>query len=42
MVKDSKVCMLITNEINAENLSDRPMSISKIAEDGTMWFFTKA
>lgn len=42
MVKDSKVCMLITNEKNAENLSGRPMSISKIDDDGTIWFFTKA
>lgn len=42
MVKDTRVCMLITNEKNAENLSGRPMSISKIDDDGTMWFFTKA
>jgi len=42
MVKDSKVCMLITNEKSAENLSGRPMSISEIEEDGTMWFFTRA
>ncbi len=42
MVKDSKVCMLITSEKNTENLSGRPMSISKIDDDGTMWFFTKA
>jgi len=42
MVKDSKVCMLITYEKNAENLSGRPMSISKIDSDGTMWFFTRA
>jgi len=41
MVKDSKVCMLITNDKNEENLSGRPMSISKIDDDGTMWFFTK-
>ena len=42
MVKDVRVCMLITNEKNTENLSGRPMSISKIDADGTMWFFTKA
>jgi len=42
MVKDSKVCMLITNEKNGENLSGRPMSISKIDDDGGMWFFTKS
>jgi general stress protein 26 len=41
MVKDARVCMLITIEKNAENLSGRPMSISKIDGDGTIWFFTK-
>jgi len=42
MVKGVRVCMLITNEQNVENLSGRPMSISKIDEDGAIWFFTKA
>jgi general stress protein 26 len=42
MVKDVRTCMLITNEINTENLSGRPMSISKIDDDGAMWFFTKS
>lgn len=42
MVKEVRVCMLITNEKNSENLSGRPMSISKIDADGTLWFFTKA
>jgi general stress protein 26 len=42
MVKGVRVCMLITNGQNTENLSGRPMSISKIDDDGTMWFFTKA
>ncbi|MDZ4667126.1 MAG: pyridoxamine 5'-phosphate oxidase family protein [bacterium] len=42
MVTDVRVCMLITKEKNAENLSGRPMSISKIDADGTLWFFTKA
>lgn len=41
MVKDVRICMLITKEKDAENLSGRPMSISKIDEYGTMWFFTK-
>lgn len=41
MVKDVRTCMLITNEKNAENLSGRPMSISKIDDDGAIWFFTK-
>lgn len=30
MVKDVRVCMFITIEINSENLSGRPMSIAKI------------
>lgn len=42
MVKGVRVCMLLTIEQNAKNLSGRPMSISKINEDGTIWFFTKA
>jgi len=42
MVKGVRVCMFITNEQNTENLSGRPMSISKIDDDGAMWFFTKA
>lgn len=41
MVKDSKICMLITSEEGEENLSGRPMGINEIDEDGTMWFFTK-
>jgi len=42
LAKDSKVCMLITREKSNDSLSGRPMTISKIDEDGTMWFFTKA
>ncbi len=42
MVKDARICMLITNEKNSENVSGRPMSISKIDADGNMWFFSKA
>jgi len=42
MVKGVRTCMLITNEMNADNISGRPMSISKIDDDGTIWFFTKA
>lgn len=42
MVKGVRVCMLITNEQNTENLSGRPMSISQIDDDGNIWFFTKA
>ncbi|MDZ4793267.1 MAG: pyridoxamine 5'-phosphate oxidase family protein [Bacteroidota bacterium] len=42
MVKGVSVCMLITNDQNTENLSGRPMSISKVDDDGSMWFFTRA
>jgi len=42
MVKDVRVCMLITNDKKTETVSGRPMSISKIDADGTMWFFTRA
>ncbi len=42
MVKDARTCMFITNDKNAENISGRPMGITKIDDDGTMWFFTKA
>jgi len=42
MVKGVRTCMLITNEMNADNISGRPMSISKIDDDGIIWFFTKA
>ncbi|WP_018341985.1 pyridoxamine 5'-phosphate oxidase family protein [Cytophaga aurantiaca] len=41
LVKDVKTCMLITIEKYTENLSGRPMGISHVEEDGTMWFFTK-
>ena len=42
MLKGVRACMLITNEKNTDNISGRPMSISKIDDDGAMWFFTKA
>lgn len=42
MMKGVRVCMLITKEKDSENLSGRPMNISKIDNDGTVWFFTKA
>ncbi len=42
MLKDVRICMLITTEKDGENLSGRPMGISKTDDDGTMWFFTKA
>lgn len=41
MVKDARVCMMITSEKYGENISGRPMGINKIDEDGKMWFFTK-
>ena len=42
IVKDVRICMMITIEKNAEYLSSRPMAVSSISEDGAMWFFTKA
>ena len=42
MMKGIKNCMLITNPIEAGNLSGRPMGINKIDDDATMWFFTKS
>lgn len=41
LVKDVRSCMLITIEKYTDLLSGRPMGISKIDADGTMWFFTK-
>jgi len=41
LVKDIKTCMLITIEKYTDQLAGRPMGISKIEDDGTMWFFTK-
>ncbi len=41
LVKDVKTCMLITIEKYTDLLSGRPMGITKIEDDGTMWFFTK-
>ena len=42
MVKDARVCMLITQEKDNDNISGRPMAMNKIDEDGTIWFFTRA
>ena len=42
MLKDVRICMMITNEKDAEHSSGRPMAINRVDEDGTMWFFTKA
>jgi len=42
MVKGVRVCMLINKEQDGDELSGRPMSISKIDSDGSMWFFTRA
>lgn len=41
LVKEVRTCMLITIEKYTEHLSGRPMGISQIEEDGTMWFFAK-
>ena len=40
MVKGAHTCMLITKHEGAGNLSGRPMGLSKVEEDGTLWFFT--
>lgn len=42
MVKDVRICMMITNENDGKHLSGRPMAINKVDDDGTMWFFAKA
>ena len=42
MMEGVRVCMLITREKDSEDLSGRPMNVSKIDNDGTVWFFTKA
>ncbi len=41
MVSDASICMMITAEKDAENLSGRPMAINEVEEDGSIWFFTK-
>lgn len=41
LIKDVRTCMLITIEKHTDLVSGRPMGISKIEEDGTIWFFTK-
>jgi len=41
LVKEVKSCMLITIEKYTDLLSGRPMGISQIDDDGTMWFFSK-
>jgi len=41
LVKDVRSCMLITIEKYTDLLSGRPMGISQVDEDGTIWFFSK-
>lgn len=41
LVKEMDTCMLITIEKYTDCLSGRPMGISKVDEDGTIWFFAK-
>jgi general stress protein 26 len=42
LVKEVRTCMLITIEKYTDLLAGRPMEITKIEDDGTLWFFTKA
>jgi len=42
MVKDVRICMMINNENDGGHLSGRPMAISQVDDDGTMWFFSKS
>ena len=42
MVKDVRICMLITNDNDADHSFGRPMAVNKVDEDGAMWFFTQA
>jgi len=39
LVEDIRICMLLTFDGNGQPQS-RPMSTSKIEEDGTIWFFS--
>lgn len=41
MIKDVRICMMISNENEGEHLSGRPMAINKVDDDGTIWFFSK-
>ncbi|MDB5202273.1 MAG: pyridoxamine 5-phosphate oxidase-related FMN-binding protein [Ferruginibacter sp.] len=39
LIEDVRVCMMITKSADGE-LAARPMSTSKVEEDGSIWFFT--
>jgi len=39
LVEDIRICMMLTTSADGE-LNSRPMSTSKVDEDGTLWFFT--
>jgi general stress protein 26 len=41
LIKNTRVCMLISDEKDEEYLSGRPMAISDVDENGNIWFFTK-
>lgn len=41
LIKDVRTCMLITIERLSDKRNGRPMSISHIEDNGTIWFFAK-
>jgi general stress protein 26 len=41
LVNNAKMCMMITDEKDEKYLCGRPMTISKVDEDGCIWFFSK-
>ncbi|HVD99454.1 MAG TPA: pyridoxamine 5'-phosphate oxidase family protein [Cytophagaceae bacterium] len=41
LLKEVHTCMLITHERFNGELAGRPMGITKVEPDGTMWFFAK-
>jgi general stress protein 26 len=41
LINAAKMCMMITEEKDEKYLCGRPMTISKVDDDGAIWFFTK-
>jgi general stress protein 26 len=42
MMKGVKTCMMMTGDKKGGSLSGRPMGLTKVEADGSMWFFTKS